>query len=41
VVGQRAVVGTGTSLRECLVAQEYEVDEGEDFRGETLAEKRH
>ena len=39
VVGPRAVVGAGTSLRECLVAAEYEVDEGEDFRGETLAEK--
>ena len=39
VVGPRAVVGAGTSLRECLVAAEYEVDEGEDFRGETLSEK--
>jgi translation initiation factor eIF-2B subunit gamma len=39
VVGPRAVIGAGTSLRECQVAAEYEVDEGEDFRGETLAEK--
>jgi translation initiation factor eIF-2B subunit gamma len=39
VVGPRAVIGAGTSLRECRVAAEYEVDEGDDFRGETLAEK--
>jgi len=35
----RAVVGAGTSLRECLVATEYEVGEGDDIRAETLANK--
>lgn len=39
VVGPRAVIGAGTSLRECLVAAEYEVEEGDDFRAETLATK--
>ena len=39
VVGPRAVVGAGTSLRECLVAAEYEVEEGDDIRAETLASK--
>ena len=39
VVGPRAVIGAGTTLRECLVEAEYEVEEGEDVRGETLAQK--
>ena len=39
VVGPRAVIGAGASLRECLVEAEFEVEEGDDVRSETLQNK--
>jgi translation initiation factor eIF-2B subunit gamma len=33
------VIGAGSSLRECLVGAEYEVEEGDDVRAETLSSK--
>ena len=39
VIGPRAVIGAGASLRECLVEAEFEVEEGDDVRSETLRNK--
>ena len=39
VIGPRAVIGAGASLRECLVEAEFEVEEGDDVRSETLQNK--
>ena len=40
VIGPRAVIGSGASLRECAVQAEYEVEEGDDLRSETLQNRR-